>query len=94
MTVERNRFPEIAAHMDEALQRALEDTAEYIVAAARARVPYDTGALSRAIREEKIIGGANPARMVIAGNDEAFYGHMVRAWNDAYRAASLLGSCG
>ena len=55
-----SRFDEIADHMDEAMERAIKDTAEHIVALARARVPVESGDLMRAIHEEKVIGGAEP----------------------------------
>lgn len=70
----KSRFPEIAAALPNRVGAALEPAAETIKEAARQRVPVATGRLRDAIhvRKDNVL-----AYSVVAGDDEAFYGHMV-----------------
>jgi HK97 gp10 family phage protein len=68
-----SRIPEIAAALSPEVMVAVEAGAETIVEAAKARVPVDTGRLRDAIHTE--IEGAGV--YVVAGDREAFYGHII-----------------
>jgi HK97 gp10 family phage protein len=69
----KSRFPQIAASLPARSDESAEQAAEAVADRARERVPVDTGALRDAIHTEQ--RGDDYA--VIAGNDRAFYGHMV-----------------
>jgi HK97 gp10 family phage protein len=67
-----SRIPKITAAMLPAVDAALEVGAEVVVAAAKGRVPVRTGDLRDAIHADKETPG-----LVIAGNDDVFYAHIV-----------------
>jgi HK97 gp10 family phage protein len=69
----KSRLPEIAASLDDVVKDVLEEGAQTIAEAARQRVPVDTGNLQDAIHVESARNGA----YVIAGDTDAFYGHIV-----------------
>jgi HK97 gp10 family phage protein len=69
----RSRIPQITAELRPRLDAALRDGAEKIAAAAKQRVPVQSGALRTAIHTETDADGV----YVIAGDNDAFYGHMV-----------------
>jgi HK97 gp10 family phage protein len=69
----QSRFPQIVAELDRAVARAVERGAEGVVSEARNRVPVATGRLRDAIHVDEAEGGF----MIVAGDDEAFYGHIV-----------------
>ena len=69
-----SRLPNIAATLDEEIDSALRKLAEGVVREAIMRVPVDEGTLRSAIHIERE-DDAN--YRVIAGDDEAFYGHIV-----------------
>lgn len=71
-----SRIPEIIGDLDPdapELNAALKEGAEAIAADARDRVPVDEGTLRDAIHVEAVDHGYS----VVAGDDEAFYGHIV-----------------
>ena len=68
-----SRIPKITAEMIPKLEAATAAGAELIAARAKQRVPVDTGRLRDAIHVESDDGGF----AVIAGDTEAFYGHIV-----------------
>jgi HK97 gp10 family phage protein len=68
-----SRIPEIIGSLDPKVKEALEEGAELIAKDAQTRVPVATGALRDAIHVEEIEDGYS----VVAGDDEAFYGHIV-----------------
>jgi HK97 gp10 family phage protein len=70
----KSRLPQIAAQLDDRIDAGLQVGAKIIAQAARERVPRNTGALHDAIHEEKTADGE---WAVIAGDTEAFYGHLV-----------------
>ncbi len=69
----QSRLPEIAAELGPAVAEATAAGAELIAEDAKARVPVDSGRLQRAIHVEASPEGA----YVVAGDREAFYGHIV-----------------
>jgi len=69
----RSRIPQITAEMVPALEAAMSAGAELIAARAKQRVPVATGRLRDAIHVEAEDGGF----AVIAGDTEAFYGHII-----------------
>lgn len=68
-----SRLPEIIAELLPAIEAAERAGAEVIAQAAKARVPVDSGRLRNAIHVETGPDGA----YVVAGDREAFYGHIV-----------------
>lgn len=73
-TTYKSRIPQIAADLDNQLDEVARYTAEAIAAQAKGRVPVDSGNLKRSIHVDRK-GEAEYA--VVAGDDDAFYGHMV-----------------
>lgn len=69
----KSRIPEIIAELPVSVDAAIKEGAEAIAEDAQERVPVDSGALREAIHVEKIEGGYS----VVAGDDNAFYGHIV-----------------
>jgi len=69
-----SRLPQIALSLDERIDTALRIGAEGIASAAKSRVPVATHALQNAIHVERITEGEYA---VVAGDDDAFYGHIV-----------------
>ena len=69
----KSRIPEIIVAIETELATAAEAGAETVAAAARARVPVATGRLRDAIHTERREDGV----YVIAGDNEAWYGHIV-----------------
>lgn len=68
-----SRIPEITVEI-ELIARETEDVgADAVMADAKARVPVRTGALRDAIHKDRQSDGV----YVVAGDTEAFYGHMV-----------------
>lgn len=65
----RSRIPMIAAEMHVRVDEAIEVGTEKIARTARSRVPVETGNLKDAIHTDD--------GYVIAGDTDAFYGHMV-----------------
>jgi HK97 gp10 family phage protein len=66
-----NRFPQIIAKLMRNSEALVRLSAEQIAAGARARVHVDSGDLRDAIHVEPTDDG----RLVIAGDDDVFYGH-------------------
>ena len=69
----KSRIPQITASMVPRLEAATGAGAELIAERARQRVPVNTGRLRDAIHVEADEGGF----AVIAGDTEAFYGHII-----------------
>ena len=69
----RSRIPQIATLLDDQLREAAEEALAPVVAAAKSRVPVDSGKLRDSIHVE--VEG-DRAR-IVAGNTEAWYGHLV-----------------
>jgi len=72
--VKRNRLPEIIATLDDELDDMANDLVKAVANEARLRVPFETGALQRAIHVER---NGEGSYSVIAGDDDAWYGHIV-----------------
>ena len=70
----RSRLDTLAASLDEEVDSPLHALAKLIEAEAQARVPVDEGDLKAAIHIEKVEDGSY---LIIAGDDTAFYGHIV-----------------
>lgn len=70
----RSRFPSIVRNLDNEVDPAILATAEAIAQGAKDRVPVETGALRDAIHVARH-GEGNYS--VIAGDDDAFYGHII-----------------
>lgn len=68
-----SRLPAIIAELPSEVDDALKEGADAIVEGAAERVPVDSGALRDAIHVEDTEGGY----LVVAGDTEAFYGHIV-----------------
>jgi HK97 gp10 family phage protein len=68
-----SRIPKITAEMLPAVEAALEVGAQQIADAAKGRVPVNTGRLRNAIH----VARGDRGFEVRAGNNEAFYGHIV-----------------
>lgn len=69
----KSRIPAIIADLDPKMREGVEALAERIVEGAQERVPVDTGTLRDAIHVET----DDATIRVVAGNDDAFYGHIV-----------------
>jgi HK97 gp10 family phage protein len=69
----KSRFPQIIVSLDPRAEAAIGLGVQAIAAEAKARVPVESGALRDAIHVERDEDGWN----IIAGDDEAFYGHIV-----------------
>lgn len=69
----KSRIPLIIAELDDRLIEGVTEVAEAIADGARERVPVDTGTLRDAIHVEVDQSSVR----VVAGNDDAFYGHIV-----------------
>jgi HK97 gp10 family phage protein len=69
----KSRIPLIIAELDDKVREGVVEVAENIADGATERVPVDSGALRDAIHVET---DENRVR-VVAGNTEAFYGHIV-----------------
>lgn len=68
-----SRLPQIIAQLPGATDEALKQGADAVAEGAKERVPVSTGALRNAIHVEEAEGGYS----VVAGDGDAFYGHMV-----------------
>lgn len=69
----RSRLPQIALSLDPRTRAAMAIGAAGVAQEAKARVPVETGTLRDAIHVEPDGDGWS----VIAGNNEAFYGHII-----------------
>lgn len=69
----KSRIPAILAELPVEVDDAIHEGADAIAEVAQERVPVDEGTLRDAIHVEKIEGGYS----VVAGNTEAFYGHII-----------------
>ncbi len=69
----KSRIPEIIATLPPEVEQALRPGAEAIATEAKARVPVETGTLRDAIHVEKVDEGFS----IVAGDNNAFYGHIV-----------------
>lgn len=69
----RSRLPQIIAELPGASDEALKDAAEQLAEAVRERVPVASGALRDAVHVQEVEHGY----AVVAGDSDAFYGHMV-----------------
>lgn len=69
----RSRLPEISVEIHVIVQEALEQGAEEVVLQAKQQVPVNTGRLRDAIHTDTEPEGV----YVVAGDDEAWYGHLV-----------------
>ncbi len=70
----RSRFPAIAAELKPRVDLALKEAAEAIARDAKQRVPVASGQLRDAIHVER---KGLAEYEVVAGDDDAFYGHIV-----------------
>lgn len=70
----KSRLPMIAAELEAKLTAAVQAGAEVVEQAAKDRVPVNTGRLRDAIHVEHTGPGE---ATVVAGDTEAFYGHIV-----------------
>lgn len=73
MTIRNNRIPAITRELDEAVSEEVMEIANEIVASAKQRVPKDDHDLEESIHVEVKDGEV----YVVAGNNKAFYGHIV-----------------
>jgi HK97 gp10 family phage protein len=73
MATSYNRLPEIIARLQPEVDRAVQEAAKSVVDSAKARVPVNTGRLRDAIHVQVELEGV----YVVAGNREAWYGHIV-----------------
>jgi HK97 gp10 family phage protein len=71
----KSRIPEIAAEIPAKLEAVMEAGAQRIAQEAKNRVPVRDGDLRNAIHVEKADDG--DGYVVIAGNRQVFYGHLV-----------------
>lgn len=69
----KSRIPLIIGELDSTLKEGVAEVAEAIAEAARGRVPVQSGALRDAIHVEDTEEGIS----VVAGDTDAFYGHIV-----------------
>ena len=69
----KSRFPAIAAEIDVLAREALTTAAQLVAQRAQDRVPVDTGRLRVAIHTDSEPEGV----YVVAGDNQAFYGHIV-----------------
>lgn len=74
MVTIKSRFPQIVVELSRLSSAANKDIAEAIADEARERVPRRTGALHDAIHVEF---EGDDSWAVVAGDDNAFYGHIV-----------------
>jgi HK97 gp10 family phage protein len=70
----KSRLPQIAAELAGRMDAVTKTTAEIVEQRAKDRVPVATGKLKNAIHIEREGVGEH---MVIAGDTDAFYGHIV-----------------
>lgn len=68
-----SRIPEIIGNLSDEVNAALKESADAIAEGAKERVPVATGTLRDAIHVEEAEGGYT----VVAGNTDAFYGHII-----------------
>jgi HK97 gp10 family phage protein len=73
----KSRIPEIIAELNPAVSSALETAADLVEARAKDRVPVDTGRLRDAIHTAYSVEKGRILAWVVAGNNEAWYGHIV-----------------
>lgn len=76
----KDGLPDIIAELEPAVRAALIRGAQEVTEAAKNRVPVETGRLQRAIHWEITDEGVE----VIAGDHDAFYGHIVEHGSAAY----------
>src|SRR5688572_16744423 len=69
----KSRIPQIIVEIPREVDAALEQGAEAVAEEAQDRVPVATGTLREAIHVERVSGGYS----VVAGDNDAFYGHIV-----------------
>jgi len=69
----KSRLPEIAAGLDSFMREGMKLGGEAIAESAKARVPVDSGELRAAIHVDEGTEGV----YVVAGDKDAFYGHLV-----------------
>src|SRR5215831_12817545 len=72
----KSRLPEIAAELPGAVDAAMRAGAEAVAEAARERCPYDPNS-SVHLRDAIHVDEREGELYVIAGNNEAWYGHLV-----------------
>lgn len=70
----KSRLPEIVAELRPRVSAAVKEASEHVADEAKMRVPVDTGDLRDAIHVER---GGPATYSVLAGDSDAFYGHMV-----------------
>jgi HK97 gp10 family phage protein len=75
----KSRLPEIAAELRPKVSAAVKQGAEMIAADAQARVHVRSGELQNRIHTERRGGGEYA---VVAGDGEAFYGHLLEGGTD------------
>jgi HK97 gp10 family phage protein len=75
----KSRLPEIAAELRPKAGAAVKAGAELIAADARARVHVRSGELQNRIHVERRAGAEYS---VVAGDEEAFYGHILEGGSD------------
>lgn len=69
-----SRLPGIAAELQPRVSRAVKEGAERIAQSAIEKVPVDSGELQNRIHVERVAPGEYA---VVAGDGEAWYGHLV-----------------
>ena len=69
----QSRIPQIIGELDDKLLEGVSDLAERVAEGARDRVPVETGALRDAIH----VVVEDDAVSVVAGDNVAFYGHII-----------------
>jgi HK97 gp10 family phage protein len=69
----KSRFPQIVAALDPSMMAATKAAAEVIAQRAKDRVPVESGELRDAIH----VVDEDEGHSVVAGDTDAFYGHMV-----------------
>lgn len=78
----KSRFPQLTVEMNARVEAAMVEGRKAVVEAAQARVPVNTGRLRDAIHAED--------DKVVAGNREAFYGHLVEYGTSGIPARPFL----
>lgn len=73
----RSRIPVIIEELQPKIAAALQVAGDLIEAKAKDRVPVNTGRLRDAIHTEYEVKGATVRAYVVAGNNVAWYGHIV-----------------
>lgn len=82
----KSRIPQIAASIQPRVEAAMRSGAEAIAESAKARVPVLSGELRDAIH----VDAQDEGYYVVAGDDDAFYGHMIEFGTSRFPAEPFL----